>query len=565
MHCVDPACVERLHARRAPEARDGIVTYDAGLCSAAATARWRARSTSRSSSGRQRAPKIVKCELCNHRLAEGKEPGVHRGLPAPGGDLRQARRPARRGEAADRREPGRTGLREPTTRSTARPTAAARSASTSRTCRSRSSACPTLGDESVAGRCSAPSSTASTRASSRRWRSTALLGVVMFRNREGTGRRPEVTHERARARRPSRSAAALHPAVPRPRRRSSRSAALAIVYRFASASAPRPALNDGYPWGLWIAFDVVTGTALACGGYAVALLVYILNKGQYHPLVRPALLTSALGYTLAGVSSASTSAGGGSSGGCPLFFWHWNLELGAARSRALHHGLHASCCWIELSPAFLEKCRRRRARRPCRRFAATILPDRREGAAAGSSRSACCCRRCTSRRSGSLMLLTGPRAAPAVAHAAAAAALPASPASRWATPSSSSSRRSRRGCFSRKPETADARRPRRRRSSRSLVRLRPAPPRRPRACAASSALLFAVDRYALALLARDRRSSWRRSSCCSARPQRRTSGEPLPRRDADDARRRALPLRHLPRRVHTRARTGRTSRASPRS
>ena len=40
------------------------------------------------------------------------------------------------------------------------------------------------------------------------------------------------------------------------------------------------ALNDGYPLGLWIAFDVVTGTALACGGYAVAILVFILNKGR---------------------------------------------------------------------------------------------------------------------------------------------------------------------------------------------------------------------------------------------------------------------------------------------
>jgi len=64
------------------------------------------------------------------------------------------------------------------------------------------------------------------------------------------------------------------------------------------------ALSDGYPLGLWIALDVVTGTALACGGYAVALVVYIFNKGKYHPLVRPAVLTSALGYTIAGASVA---------------------------------------------------------------------------------------------------------------------------------------------------------------------------------------------------------------------------------------------------------------------
>lgn len=61
-------------------------------------------------------------------------------------------------------------------------------------------------------------------------------------------------------------------------------------------------LNNGFPWGIWIAYDVVIGTAFACGGYAMALMTYILNNGRYHPLVRPALLASCFGYTLGGVS-----------------------------------------------------------------------------------------------------------------------------------------------------------------------------------------------------------------------------------------------------------------------
>jgi len=77
-------------------------------------------------------------------------------------------------------------------------------------------------------------------------------------------------------------------------------AALTVAWRLVTGLGATTALNDGYPLGLWIAFDVVTGTALACGGYAIAILVYILNKGRYHELVRPALLTSALGYSLAG-------------------------------------------------------------------------------------------------------------------------------------------------------------------------------------------------------------------------------------------------------------------------
>ena len=77
-------------------------------------------------------------------------------------------------------------------------------------------------------------------------------------------------------------------------------AIILLIWRFVAGLGATTAMNDGYPWGIWIAYDVVTGTAIACGGYAMAILVYILNKGRYHPLVRPAILTSALGYSLAG-------------------------------------------------------------------------------------------------------------------------------------------------------------------------------------------------------------------------------------------------------------------------
>lgn len=61
-------------------------------------------------------------------------------------------------------------------------------------------------------------------------------------------------------------------------------------------------LSDGYPWGIWIVIDVMVGTAFGCAGYAVALLVYVLNKGQYHPLVRSAVLAGLFGYLLGGTA-----------------------------------------------------------------------------------------------------------------------------------------------------------------------------------------------------------------------------------------------------------------------
>ena len=67
-----PGLHDRLHARRAARRREhGIVSLrPEPTASAAATARWPARSTSRSSSGTKAAPKIVKCELCRHRVQD---------------------------------------------------------------------------------------------------------------------------------------------------------------------------------------------------------------------------------------------------------------------------------------------------------------------------------------------------------------------------------------------------------------------------------------------------------------------------------------------------------------
>ncbi len=71
-----------------------------------------------------------------------------------------------------------------------------------------------------------------------------------------------------------------------------------MVERFSSGIASVSNLNGGFAWGIWVVYDVVIGTAFACGGYALAFMVYVFNKGQYHPLVRPAILASLLGYAM---------------------------------------------------------------------------------------------------------------------------------------------------------------------------------------------------------------------------------------------------------------------------
>ena len=75
MHCVDPACVGACMIGALQKRENGIVTYKQEYCSAAATARSRARSTIPKFEWAAKAPLMVKCELCHHRLAEGKLPG----------------------------------------------------------------------------------------------------------------------------------------------------------------------------------------------------------------------------------------------------------------------------------------------------------------------------------------------------------------------------------------------------------------------------------------------------------------------------------------------------------
>jgi len=79
-------------------------------------------------------------------------------------------------------------------------------------------------------------------------------------------------------------------------------AAIVLTQRFAFGLGEATNLNNGYPWGIWIAIDLIIGTALGCGGFVMALLVYIINKGEYHPMARAGLLTSLFGYTLGGLA-----------------------------------------------------------------------------------------------------------------------------------------------------------------------------------------------------------------------------------------------------------------------
>jgi Ni/Fe-hydrogenase subunit HybB-like protein len=125
--------------------------------------------------------------------------------------------------------------------------------------------------------------------------------------------------------------------------------ALRLIYGLGAVTN----LNSGYPWGIWVVFDIIIGTAFGCGGFAMALLVYIFNRGEYHPLVRPALLGGLFGYTLAGFAVIFDLGR----------YWHfYNLLLpwyaqpnSVMYEVALCVMAYVVVLWIEFSPTLLER------------------------------------------------------------------------------------------------------------------------------------------------------------------------------------------------------------------
>ncbi len=96
-----------------------------------------------------------------------------------------------------------------------------------------------------------------------------------------------------------------------------------MIYRFINGLGAISNLSDGRPWGLWISFDLYCGVALAAGGFTLAGAVYIFRLEKYHPVVRPALLTAFLGYTLVILALLVDL-------GQPWYIWHiiinWNIH-----------------------------------------------------------------------------------------------------------------------------------------------------------------------------------------------------------------------------------------------
>ena len=132
---------------------------------------------------------------------------------------------------------------------------------------------------------------------------------------------------------------------------------LAALYRVFFGLGASTHLNDTWPWGLWITFDVLGGVALAAGGFVIAGTVYLLNWKKYKPIVRPAILNAFFGYALAATSITLDI-------GVPWRIWHpivmWQVNS-IMFIVAIHVVLYTTTLATESSPLIFEKLNMPRA------------------------------------------------------------------------------------------------------------------------------------------------------------------------------------------------------------
>lgn len=126
---------------------------------------------------------------------------------------------------------------------------------------------------------------------------------------------------------------------------------IVTIWRLAAGLGAVTNLNDDFPWGLWIGFDMLGGVAMAAGGFIIAGAVYLLNMKKYKPIVRPAVLTAFLGYLLA-VVALMLDLGHPFRIWHPAFMWQYHSIMWVV---AMHVIFYTMTLAVEFSPMLFEK------------------------------------------------------------------------------------------------------------------------------------------------------------------------------------------------------------------
>jgi len=129
-------------------------------------------------------------------------------------------------------------------------------------------------------------------------------------------------------------------------------ASIVMAYRFFAGVGAVSNMTDGYTWGIWEPVNVVVFTGIGAGAYGVGLLCYLANKGEYHGLVRPAVLVGAIAYSLGGSSIMIALGRYWNAVLLPVVPW-WNLNS-VLLEVAVCVMSYVAVLWVEVLPSVFD-------------------------------------------------------------------------------------------------------------------------------------------------------------------------------------------------------------------
>src|SRR5512145_244711 len=129
-------------------------------------------------------------------------------------------------------------------------------------------------------------------------------------------------------------------------------ATLVMAWRFFFGIGSVSNMTDGFTWGIWEPINVIVFTGIGAGALGVGLLAYLLNRGEYHALVRPAVLLGAICYTLGGTTIMVALGRYWNALLIPVIpFWNLGSALLEVAVCVL---LYIMVLWVEVLPTFFE-------------------------------------------------------------------------------------------------------------------------------------------------------------------------------------------------------------------
>ena len=124
------------------------------------------------------------------------------------------------------------------------------------------------------------------------------------------------------------------------------------IVRMINGLGTTTSLSDGYPWGLWIVYDVFF-VPFSAGAFMILAITHIYNRREYHDIARPVVLAGFLGEVMV-IAVLVMDLGRWHQFYNVLIPWYWNIhsfmfQVGICLT------IYMGIMVLEVAPAVLER------------------------------------------------------------------------------------------------------------------------------------------------------------------------------------------------------------------